>query len=327
LGSGIVGLWTADILARAGHEVCVISHSGSENSTSAAAACVLVPFLPGDPENAVFSRSVRWAKETLDHFKLVDEDGSFLEKMPCYEFGLKGVVEYGFTVAKLAVLDFAEFELIELGRTIAGCDMAVQFDCHLCNSGVFLRWLHDSLAQSGVRFRIARMSSPLDIDREEFEVAFNCLGYQTIFPDPDLYPVLGQSMFVPVKSQSAPLFGIGAGDHAVFKQRRGFHIGAHFVRGEYASPPRMDLYTRSIEFVNGAFSELCTSVGIPVPAIDLESIDRVNMGVRPFRSSGPRVELDNSSQGPIIHNYGHGAHGWTLGYGSSMEAVRLAGLL
>ena len=273
LGSGIVGLWTAEVLARSGHDVTVVSASEIANSTSAAAACVLVPFLPGDPTSGAFTRSVGWAKDTLAYMMQLDSELEVLEQLPCYEFGLAGVIEYGFSVAALDFLDFSPFELIELDSSIDGCDMAVKFDCFLCNSVVFLTWLHAMLADDlGVQFTTGKIATRDDVKWDAWDVVFNCMGYQVVFSDSDLYPVLGQSMFVPTTEPVRPVFGIGAGDHAVFAQRRGFHIGAHFVMGAAEQQPSQELYDSSVEFVRGPFRELCRSVGIEPPAIDLDAV-------------------------------------------------------
>jgi hypothetical protein len=142
-------MWTAEVAARAGHDVVVVSRSGHLSSTSAAAASVLVPLLPGDPRSEGFKRGVRWAAETLAHVKAIDATQTRLEVIPCYEFGLKGTVEYGFALSSLEYLDFAEFTVIELGSVVEGCDVALQFECHLCKSVMFLEWLHDSLVDMG----------------------------------------------------------------------------------------------------------------------------------------------------------------------------------
>jgi glycine/D-amino acid oxidase-like deaminating enzyme len=36
------------------------------------------------------------------------------------------------------------------------------------------------------------------------------------------------------------------------------------------------------------------------------------------------VEIDAVGAKLLVHNYGHGAHGWTIGYASAREAVDLA---
>jgi glycine/D-amino acid oxidase-like deaminating enzyme len=326
LGGGIVGMWTADILSRLGHEVTVMSRSAYPSTTSAAAVCVLTPFFPGDPTTPTFQRGVRWARETLTHMQSLDRDGRLLEKLPCYEFGLDGMLEADFPLSKLDYLDFAEFNVINLRHKVADCNFAVGFECYLCNTRVFLPWLYDSLASRNVRFEAAVIRVLADVETLDATIVFNCLGYQSVFPDDELYPVRGQSMFIPLDTQPPPHFGLGAGHHAVFKHRRGFYIGSYFIDGINTSAPLQELYERSLDFAKGPFVELCESIEIEPPKIDLTRIESVSAGIRPFRRSGPRLEVEKVGGVTVIHNYGHGAHGWTVGYASAQEAVRLAGL-
>ncbi|ASW55796.1 FAD-dependent oxidoreductase [Plantactinospora sp. KBS50] len=326
LGSGIVGLWTADILSRNGHQVRVVSHVHPFGSTSAAASAVLVPFLPGDPRSETFQRSLRWADETVAHLLSRDLPDGALSKITCVEFGRKGVVEYSFPVASLTHLTFSEFALLDLSRTISGCDMAVKFDCYLCDSWLVLNWLHTSLSRRGVRFEYRNLTSLVELDDINSNIFVNCLGYQTLFPDDELYPVFGQAMFVPAGGAGPPYYGIGAGEHAVFIHPRGFHIGAFFIPDDAGPSPRRDLHERSRTFLTGPFIEMSAEIGLAAPHVDIDQADWVHSGIRPFRRSGPRVELDLVRGKTVVHNYGHGAHGWTLGYGSSLAAVQLAGL-
>jgi len=46
-------------------------------------------------------------------------------------------------------------------------------------------------------------------------------------------------------------------------------------------------------------------------------------GIRPGRVS-VRVELDNSFEVPVVHNYGHGGSGWTISWGCALDAAELA---
>ena len=46
--------------------------------------------------------------------------------------------------------------------------------------------------------------------------------------------------------------------------------------------------------------------------------------LRPFRPAGPRVETERLGDTLVVHNYGHGGSGWSLSWGSSARAVRLA---
>ena len=46
--------------------------------------------------------------------------------------------------------------------------------------------------------------------------------------------------------------------------------------------------------------------------------------LRPFRPAGPRVDTERLGDTVVVHNYGHGGSGWSLSWGSSARAVRLA---
>lgn len=46
--------------------------------------------------------------------------------------------------------------------------------------------------------------------------------------------------------------------------------------------------------------------------------------LRPFRPEGPRVETERLGDTLVVHNYGHGGSGWSLSWGSSARAVRMA---
>ncbi|MBV8187047.1 MAG: FAD-binding oxidoreductase [Alphaproteobacteria bacterium] len=62
---------------------------------------------------------------------------------------------------------------------------------------------------------------------------------------------------------------------------------------------------------------------VPIDA-RVDRIADVSVCVRPFRPAGPRVEPESLGDTLVVHNYGHGGSGWSLSWGSSTRAVRLA---
>ena len=60
------------------------------------------------------------------------------------------------------------------------------------------------------------------------------------------------------------------------------------------------------------------------PRVSMDAVMRVIVGHRPFRASGFRVEREDYDGKTVIHNYGHGGGGLSLGWGSSALAVREA---
>lgn len=59
--------------------------------------------------------------------------------------------------------------------------------------------------------------------------------------------------------------------------------------------------------------------------VDPERVIRTIAGLRPYRPDGFVVRREESGEKALIHNYGHGGGGMTLSWGTSLQAVRLAG--
>lgn len=62
---------------------------------------------------------------------------------------------------------------------------------------------------------------------------------------------------------------------------------------------------------------------LPTPDLSESTILRFAHGFRPCRKGGLRLEQDEAAGKAIIHNYGHGGCGVTLGAGCAEEVVRL----
>jgi len=62
---------------------------------------------------------------------------------------------------------------------------------------------------------------------------------------------------------------------------------------------------------------------LPPVLVREERIIRIDVGLRPFRPSGFRVEREAFGDKTLVHNYGHGGGGITLSWGTSMQAVAL----
>ncbi|QYU66686.1 FAD-dependent oxidoreductase [Leptolyngbya sp. 15MV] len=57
---------------------------------------------------------------------------------------------------------------------------------------------------------------------------------------------------------------------------------------------------------------------------DVHHVMKVTVCLRPFRPAGPRLEAERFGERTVIHNYGHGGSGWSLGWGCADEAAALA---
>lgn len=352
LGGGIIGLWTAEVLSSRGHKVTVQSSRPIMSTCSSAAACVITPLLPSewDPQGQEFLTAWGRYRRTIAKLRTIDKtrgaSARFLERIPCYEFGFEEngerYLEKGFNISKIKNLPFEKIEVASIDKHIPienhtdeqhTCSFYAKFTTDFCNTETFIHYLYAVLIRRGVKFDFTPLKSENDVMSMTSDVIFNCMGFESpsIFHDKSLYYIRGQSIFISQK-HDGPYIGIASGNHAVFSHRKGFYIGSYFLpeTAIKSLTPRETEYRLSQQFVRGPFENLCDIIGVKIPYIDFNKIIRINTGIRPFRPDGPRVEADHdfmnkySGKVKIIHNYGHGAHGWTTGYASAEDAVAIA---
>ncbi len=48
----------------------------------------------------------------------------------------------------------------------------------------------------------------------------------------------------------------------------------------------------------------------------MDRIVKETVGLRPFRASGPRLDVEQLGNKTLVHNYGHGGSGWSLSWGT-----------
>lgn len=61
------------------------------------------------------------------------------------------------------------------------------------------------------------------------------------------------------------------------------------------------------------------------PDLSKENVIGTNVGIRPFRKTGVRIEAEHFRDKLIIHNYGYGGSGLTLAFGGATEVSKILG--
>jgi glycine/D-amino acid oxidase-like deaminating enzyme len=61
----------------------------------------------------------------------------------------------------------------------------------------------------------------------------------------------------------------------------------------------------------------------PLPPMrpHIDRLFNVTVCLRPFRATGPRLEVEQVAGKRVVHNYGHGGSGWSLSWGSAAVVV------
>lgn len=62
---------------------------------------------------------------------------------------------------------------------------------------------------------------------------------------------------------------------------------------------------------------------LPKLRISMDRVVKETVGLRPYRSVGPRIEREELGNKILVHHYGHGGSGWSLSWGSAALAADL----
>ena len=75
--------------------------------------------------------------------------------------------------------------------------------------------------------------------------------------------------------------------------------------------------------------DILRRIEVGIPDVRQKNVRKIDVGIRPARIGGPRVELEmlklsRSKETPVIHNYGHGPRGIAQHYGCASKVCALA---
>ncbi|MEZ4363227.1 MAG: FAD-dependent oxidoreductase [Kofleriaceae bacterium] len=300
VGAGVIGLTTAVELERRGHRVQVVAEATYERTVSSVAGAIWFPYQVGPDDRA---RVQRWAQVTrawlgelaastpaagvdvLDAYEL-----PVTEELPWWAHGLDDVAR--------------------AAAPVAGAPEAWRFRAPRAEPALLLGYLS------------AQLRRPVELRRVDAlaelpgDVVVNCtgLGARALVGDDALQAVFGQ---VAIASPGTFPLQVTLTDErdpdSLFYviPRRGELVLGGVARPQPATAP-LAVEPAITERVLGHAAALGLSVG---------DVADVRVGLRPVR---PRVRLErDAADARVVHNYGHGGAGFTLGHGAACAVADL----
>ena len=193
-----------------------------------------------------------------------------------------------------------------------------KFDCHCVNTSTYLNWLHHHFTERGglmVRRKIKNLSQLT----RDYDVVVNCtgLGARELVGDSSLYPVRGQLLEV-TGAHNMRLIYLKTGG---WDQHLTYIIpqNGRVLLGGSAEPHNWstEVNAEQTESIYRRCVEMC-------PQLVGSKVVRTWAGLRPARPT-VRVEVDSEFGGEslLLHNYGHGGHGFTLSWGCATDIAKM----
>lgn len=348
VGGGVAGLTTARQLAASGFNCTVVSERFSPGITSNVAGALWEwpPAVCGyHVDETSLARSKQWCMTSYSVFQTLSArhvPGVYIRPVTFY---FRNSVE-GNEFHRNKMREIEEHvpgfvrgpHLIrrpEINQNIGLVD-AYRHNAPMIDTDAYLRWLTDQCQKEGVQMCIRKIAGNLRmqeralLDEFKADIVINCsgLGAGPLAND-EMYPLRGAVIRLKNDGRRFPVLreahcvshdNVTSENEIVFIIPRG---ESHILLGAIAEKDATDtgitfenhapirkMYQRCVEFLPGLISA------------DLDELEPLRVGLRPFRPQNVRVEHEQGTR--IIHNYGHGGAGVTLSWGCAEEVAQIA---
>ena len=314
LGGGISGLTCAQRLLAAGHDVTVVTADRVEGTTSHLAAAVWFPTAAGPPDAvarwgaATYDELARQARDAVPGVRMC-ESLVLLREAPAPGEPLPGWAD-----AVGAVRAARADELPP------GYPAGLRFAVPLVEMPRYLPHLLADVVRGGadvVERRVRGLDALLDL-RPDVVVNAAGIAAAALVGDATVYPVRGQivrvanpGLTLSVRDEHHP-----GGRAYVHPRSQDCILGGTLEQGRWDTDPDPD--------ETAAILRRCADI---VPALaDAQVIESV-AGLRPGRRT-VRLDVDHTLLPvPVVHDYGHGGAGITLGWGCADDVTALVAML
>jgi len=334
IGAGVIGLSTACLLQTKlqNSTIYIIAEefpgdiSPSADYASMWAGAHYRP-IPGSTEQLKYESQLAW--KTADVMKKIAAESpeagvavmpgiEFLEDPPEENISLKTGDVY-------AGLDDG-FRLIDANELPLGVKWGCEYTSWCLNVPMYCSWLLTQFVNNGgrkIRRRLNRSENAFEIAREEgiahVSTVVNCSG-RNFDLDPATKIIRGQTVLVK-NEYNRTITRQNKDGSWVFliprPQHGGTIVGGSKEIGDTEVKARPETTRRLLEQSVAAFPDF-------VKSVDRFEIVKINVGRRPWREGGLRLEIELLEKGRrIVHGYGAGGRGFELSWGIAQRLVEL----
>ncbi len=306
LGSGVSGLSTGILLLKKGYSVMIWAKDLPPNTTSNKAAAVWYPYLCYPREKAI-----PWARTTFEYIqkeimdnpksgciiRTVTEMFDKQQPEPWWKDGFPGKVERP-----------TNEELPE------GYVDGYRIKSIVIDTSLYMDYLMETFKSLGGQV-IQKEIKDIKEALQEYDVVVNCtgLGSRELFNDDKIYPVRGQMIKIkPTGFDEVVVDDEGPNNLCLAVPRvNDIMLGGTAQVNDW-----------NTEVDSKDTEEILRKIKLIAPELKDVEIVSESVGLRPAREA-IRLEAEKFDDKTVIHNYGHGGAGFTLGWGCAQDTVEL----
>jgi D-amino-acid oxidase len=310
VGAGVSGLTCAVALLEAGADVRVLTAGAPAGAVSAVAGAMVGPvFGSGD------QRSLAWERLSDGRFRELAEDPATGVRIVAGRLLSAPELGPGLPPWAAEVPGYGG----ELGddRLPEGFCAGFAVDLPFADMPTYLSWLVRRVQQLGGSVEQQMVTDLNHVGAADRVVNCAGLGAAALARDDTLTPVWGQHVIVAAPSVTEFVMEGGAArDYiSVVPHRRGVLLGGVRRPGRNDLTPDQDIADQTV-----------ARAAVAVPAVADAPVLGIEVGLRPGRPDGVRLEAEQVGATTVVQNYGHDGNGVSWSWGCAADVVALCGL-
>lgn len=306
IGRGVIGLTTAELLLDSGYEVDIISKNDLSLTASMGAGAYWWPHKAYPPDLVA-----RWSGFSYNRYR-------DLAKNP--DTGIKMHTHYRYCVkddeTRYALELTDQWKMIDQGDVSFKITEAFQCIVPLIDVPVYMPWLQSQVLQKGAHFHVRELTSFSDIS-DDYDIIINCsgLGAKTLAHDPSVFPIRGQIVRLERPAHITNSYRVvhePPGLTLILPRSNDLLLGGTTSDSDFNTEPSENDTQEIID--------RCARV---LPELKQLKVIGSQAALRPGRET-VRLDSEILEDGrTLIHNYGHGGSGYTIGYGCAHDVLQL----
>ena len=310
IGRGVIGLTTAELLLDSGYNVDIISKDDLPNTSSMGAGAYWWPHKAYPPEQVA-----KWSAFSYNRYRDI-------AKIP--DSGIKMHTHFRYCVkddeTRYALELTDKWSMIDQDDVDVKITEAFQCIVPLIDVPVYMPWLRSNIQKKGAEFKVIELASISDVPAD-YDVIINCsgLGAKTLVNDPTVFPIRGQIVRLERPEHINNSYRVvhePPGLTLILPRSGDLLLGGTTSDSDFNTDPSDD---DTQEIINR-----CSRV---LPELKNLKVLGSQAALRPGRET-VRLESEVLDNGKVlIHNYGHGGSGYTIGYGCADDVLQIVNKL
>src|SRR5437867_5522594 len=318
VGAGVSGLTCGVLFAERGYRTAIFAEETGQQTTSGAAAALWFPY-DAEPADKVIAWALQTFRVLVDLTRVAASGVSMIELRRCSRAGEIQIPDWAIPLGAKSIIESSPSVMSSEVETSLAVNSFFKsgftLRAPLTDTTIYLDYLAARFLKAGGEINAnVRFQELEDVD-QRFELVINCAGIRAreLVHDVDLEQHRGQVAIMPriesitcaIVCDDPPLM------YAIPRRNDCVFGGTNDLSSDLAADPAT---TKRI------IAECSRALNTEKPRVLAERV-----GLRPFRTSGVRLERKKLRDGRIvIHNYGHGGSGFTLSWGCAREVLDIA---